>query len=287
MTRSVEDWGESLESHPVRNTFAVVALVLVLFSGIGLWAQGADFFLYKTFAPRREAVRYQTFKQSAAFKDGKVTYLTRLRADYVRAKDKDTKCAVAFVALHEASTAGTLPDDLAAWTKSLKEDSNMQLKTVVLLAMVLCVACEETSPSSDRVQAAATEALAQQRNAAVGMPAISNFTEAKLVKMLYELRDQADLPTFTYIVDMNGGHHLVCKSIGYGIPYSVQSTNPQRTIARLGSGGVEQLPQAEPNGLFMPDALSATWVMCAAPNGEGVKPVYVEPQILVSPYALD
>lgn len=138
---------------------------------------------------------------------------------------------------------------------------------------------------SDEQQSVATEQLTQQKNAEVGMPAITNFTESKLVKMLYELRDQADFATYTYTINMNGDRKLLCRSIGYGIPYAVQFSNPLRTVYKS-TYGIEQLPQAEPNGLFMPDALSATWVMCADPEGKGVRPVYVEPLIVVSPFAL-
>jgi hypothetical protein len=35
----------------------------------------------------------------------------------------------------------------------------------------------------------------------------------------------------------------------------------------------------------MPDGLSATWVMLKGPDGK-VKPVYIEPQIIVSPFKL-
>lgn len=39
--------------------------------------------------------------------------------------------------------------------------------------------------------------------------------------------------------------------------------------------------QPEPNGLYMPDSTSATWVICLGEDGD-LDPVYVEPQIIVS-----
>lgn len=128
---------------------------------------------------------------------------------------------------------------------------------------------------------AATEQAMQEANARVGMPGIKNFTERRFAKLLFELRDQ-EMATYTYIVDMNGRYHFICNSIGYGIPYSVQYTNPMRS--ERGYQTSIALPQADPNGLFMPQGLSATFVMCAV-DGE-YRPVYVEPPILVSPFLM-
>ena len=41
--------------------------------------------------------------------------------------------------------------------------------------------------------------------------------------------------------------------------------------------------QADANGLFMPAAAEGTWVMCHGPDGADVKPVYVEPRVVISP----
>ena len=41
------------------------------------------------------------------------------------------------------------------------------------------------------------------------------------------------------------------------------------------------IPQPEPNGLFMPDSVSATWVYLISPSGD-ISPTYVEPTITVS-----
>ena len=42
----------------------------------------------------------------------------------------------------------------------------------------------------------------------------------------------------------------------------------------------------EPNGLFMPEGLSATWLLMIDPKTNEPRPVYVEPQIIVSPFPL-
>ena len=46
------------------------------------------------------------------------------------------------------------------------------------------------------------------------------------------------------------------------------------------------LPQPEPNGLFMPEGLAATYVMCVDAVRDDVKAVYVEPEVIVSPFPL-
>lgn len=40
------------------------------------------------------------------------------------------------------------------------------------------------------------------------------------------------------------------------------------------------------NGLFMPQGLSATWLMMIDPQTNEPRPVYVEPEIIVSPFPL-
>jgi hypothetical protein len=46
------------------------------------------------------------------------------------------------------------------------------------------------------------------------------------------------------------------------------------------------LPQADPNGLFSPASAEGTWILMKDPNGKEVKPVYIEPRIIVSPFKL-
>jgi hypothetical protein len=133
---------------------------------------------------------------------------------------------------------------------------------------------------TDRDQEAATEQMVREAHAAVGMPTIIRFTERRFAKMILELRDK-EIGTYTYITDMQGRLHFLCNSVGYGLPYSVQFTNPER-YDRYGA----TLPQPDPNGLFMPGGLSATWVLCADPQGGEPRPVYSEPALMVSPFPL-
>ncbi len=130
-----------------------------------------------------------------------------------------------------------------------------------------------------REQARETEELSMESNRQVGMPGIVNFTEKRLLRLLYEIRDQ-EIATYTYIVDWQGRLFHVCDSIGFGMPFSAQYTTPERFY----SAGVT-IPQPEPNGLFPPTSTSATWVICASAVGE-FRPIYVEPSIIVSVFPL-
>lgn len=138
-------------------------------------------------------------------------------------------------------------------------------------------------PSADMQLQQQTESHMQEANMQVGYPAIINFQEKKLVKMIMELRDQEDLICHAYLVNtMNGtvGQYLG-KCIGYGLPYATQFSNPEkRNLIHA-----YNLPQPEPNGLFMPDGLSATWLLLLDEKGDP-HPTYIEPEIIVSPFKL-
>lgn len=156
-----------------------------------------------------------------------------------------------------------------------------------MIGLLVCVAtlgCDG-EPSSDKIMRQQTEAALKEANAQIGMPAIKNFQERKLAKMIFELRDQEKLICWAYIVNhMTGELVLIGKCIGFGLPYSVQYTNPMKRV--YGSMESHTLPQADPNGLFMPDGLSATWLMMIDKKTGDPHPVYVEPEILVSPFPL-
>lgn len=157
---------------------------------------------------------------------------------------------------------------------------------VVVAALSLFIAGCNYIPNADHAQAKQQEQLQKQANSTVGMPAIVNFQEKKILRDIYEMRDKA-LPTYTYITDMNGGLHKICDSVGYGIPYATQFTNPQvDTFYTSGTSVHVTMPQADPNGLFSPPGADGTWVLCKNPQGPEVKPVFLEPRIIVSQFPL-
>lgn len=161
-------------------------------------------------------------------------------------------------------------------------------KFAIILALAAVTACGPApAGSADTQVRKQTEQAMQGLQSTVGQPRIVNWTEARLMNRIYELRDQPNLATYTYRSDMNGGLHCLGRSIGFGLPYSAQRSNPQRIV---GAGethytGDMALPQAEPNGLFMPDSAAATWVLLVDPKGNPV-PIYVEDDVTVSPFPL-
>lgn len=170
----------------------------------------------------------------------------------------------------------------------------MRFTKSILLAFIfifttgfLFKGCEPDTNSPDEQVSEQTGQMMAEANRQVGMPNINNWQEKKLVRDLYELRDQEDLLTYTYIINWEGQKIYLGRSIGYGIPASVQYSNPERMVHDSGVNGRSAAftKQPEPNGLFMPDGLSATWVFLVDENGNP-RATYVEPPILVSPVQL-
>jgi hypothetical protein len=154
--------------------------------------------------------------------------------------------------------------------------------------IIVCVGlsgCEGSPPSAEKKQQILTDQSMQEANSQIGMPAIKNFQERKLAKFIFELRDKENLKTYAYIVNhMTGKLVFIGRCIGYGLPYSVQYTNPQKIDKIYGGSAI--LPQADPNGLYMPQGMSATWLLMIDPKTEKSRPVYIEPEIVVSPFKL-
>jgi hypothetical protein len=150
---------------------------------------------------------------------------------------------------------------------------------VMLVASVslLIVGCWEDS--TDVKVAEKQETSLAEANRQVGLPAIVNFQEMKLMRSLYEVRDQANLLTITYIVDLNGHLHFLTKSVGYPLPYGTQFSNPEHIVRKF--GGRYVMPNAEPNGLFMPPTAEATWVIARSDTGE-LLPIYVEERVITT-----
>jgi len=158
----------------------------------------------------------------------------------------------------------------------------MKKLLLVLPLLAVLTACDD-HPDSRRIEAAKQEELQLQAVQSVGMPAITNFAEKRMFKDILELRDRS-VPTTTYLVGMNNQLTKVCDSVGYGLPYATQYTNPQMRVS--GQNGNVTLPQADPNGLYSPAAADGTWVLCVDHKDGKAKPVYIEPRIIVSPIAL-
>jgi len=155
----------------------------------------------------------------------------------------------------------------------------LTISILLALGAIFMMGQSECRNEAAREQTRLTEELSLESNRQVGMPGITNFTEKRRLRQLYELRDQ-EIATYTYIVDWQGRLFHVCDSIGFGIPFSAQYTTPEKYVVNGAT-----IPQPEPNGLFPPTSSSATWVICADEGGE-FRPVYVEPSIIVSPFPM-
>lgn len=140
----------------------------------------------------------------------------------------------------------------------------------------------EGQNDTDNIQEQETNQMVREAHQRLGMPAINNFTERRMFKSILEKRDDT-FTTYSYIMDMQGGLHLLCESVGYGIPFSTQYTNPERE--ERGYNNSFTMPQPDPNGLFMPTSSSATYVMCG--SEDQLTPVFVEENLIVSPFRIN
>jgi hypothetical protein len=175
-------------------------------------------------------------------------------------------------------------------------------KLIILLSLILTtvlVSCQQktSAPTADKKLQKQTERTMSEANRQVGFPSITRFQEKKNMKMIYELRDQENLICYAYLVNEVNGKvgQFLGKTIGYGLPYSTQFSNPQKITdpevvmgyrKHQGEGAFLTIEQPEPNGLFMPEGLSATWLLLIDPKTKKPRPVYVEPSIIVSPFPL-
>lgn len=102
---------------------AIGGFLLVCF-GIGWAVQGNEFFMYKFFAPKQEAVRRETFEQSKAYNDGMAQELSQMQLDYVKATP-DQKAALRAVAIHRFADydATKLPRDLQDFLQQMHHDA--------------------------------------------------------------------------------------------------------------------------------------------------------------------
>ena len=160
----------------------------------------------------------------------------------------------------------------------------MKKLLLVVPIVALLTACLETPPTSGQIERKKQEELSLQAVQQVGMPAIVNFAEKRMMKDILELRDR-NVVTTTYLVGMNNQLTKVCDSVGYGLPYATQYTNPSRVVYDQGHGG-QVIPQADPNGLYSPASADGTWVLCVDKKDGKAKPVFIEPRVIVSPIPL-
>ncbi len=157
--------------------------------------------------------------------------------------------------------------------------------------------------STDSMIAAQQEIQQAEAAAQVPPPNIVNWNEKRILKLVQEKRDQADLATWTYTKNMDGKYTFVCESISYGLPYDTRSNNPLHyefvstttgpnsncayTIqGKCGHGEYHLMPQAEPNGLHIPESAKGTWNLCKHPDTGEPTVSYQEEDVAVFTYRL-
>jgi starvation-inducible outer membrane lipoprotein len=161
------------------------------------------------------------------------------------------------------------------------------MKTIYAIAVcLLLTACEMPPPDSNQIQAQQQERILQEGTSQTGMPAIKNFRERRTLKMIYELRDQEGLSTYTYVVpEQTGKPVFLCDSVGYAISDATGYTNPDKVMHPY-ENQYFTMTQAEPNGLFTPDVSDANWVLCLDPKTSKPLPVFISSRIVVSAFRL-
>ena len=162
-----------------------------------------------------------------------------------------------------------------------------QLILILLLMGLFISACqEEKVPKYEHEQKRQTTLLMNEAMRQVGMPNIHNFWQRKLLKMIYEIADQSDVITYAYTFNkFTGKFRYIGRSIGFGVPFSAQYTNPMQIVddpyGDWSSGG-RVIPQPDPNGIYMPTSSSATWILLIDENTGKLNLVYMEPLLTVA-----
>lgn len=164
-------------------------------------------------------------------------------------------------------------------------------RILVLLLCCTAVGCYKRQSTSFNATKK-TDQLMAEAYRQIGMPNVKNFQQRKTLKMIIEQCDREDLVCYAYMVAKYSGKLIYLgRCLGYGVPFSAQYTNPERVVPVSERAatirGVVTLPQADPSGLYVPTSSSATWLLLVDPETNEPRPVYIEPEIIVSPFKLD
>lgn len=163
----------------------------------------------------------------------------------------------------------------------------MRTKKIITLGLVgimsfsLLSGCVWNTSKAREEERQYQEELMQQANDVVGQPEITNFYEKKQAKEIFELRDDSSLVCYAYTKCEGSGKYVYLgRCMGYGLPYSTQYTAPEGIVIRNGNSYV--LPQADPNGLYLPEGMTATWLYLIDETTGEPQITYAEPEIMVS-----
>lgn len=157
---------------------------------------------------------------------------------------------------------------------------------LVFVGIMLCgllAGCGEVE-NNEKKETEYQKILMAQAADEIGNPEITEFYEKKLAKEIFEKRDDSSLVCYAYSQNLEGQFVYVGKCMGYGLPYSTQYTNPETPYWGNGNQVYRDfpLPQADPNGLYGADGLSATWLMMINEDSGEPYIMYYEPTIVVT-----
>ena len=98
----------------------ITILVLTGITGLAIFGNALDFGLFRTFAPKYEQVRRDTFEQSQAYNEGMRRDLENLRNEYLASNDPAAKAALADTFRHRAEGyPNQLPPSLQQFLNSI------------------------------------------------------------------------------------------------------------------------------------------------------------------------
>jgi hypothetical protein len=152
--------------------------------------------------------------------------------------------------------------------------------TLIFLVAFVAGCADDVVNESDKKQSTQQEKLLIEAVKQCGMPNIINFREKKILKEIYELRDQTGLLTYSYLLnEFTGKFIYLGETIGYPIPYATQYTSPEKAAGYY-EHGEYSLPQADPNGLFSPASAAGTWILILDHKSKEARPAYIEPNVV-------
>ena len=111
----------------VARCIGIGLLVLLGIFALGWMIEGNDFFMYKFFGPKREAVRREVFENTKSYRQGMIQELQNMQFKYIQA-DSSAKDALASIILHRAADfpKDDMPADLRSFIDGLKRNQTKQ-----------------------------------------------------------------------------------------------------------------------------------------------------------------
>ena len=101
---------------------SVVFLVIICLTALGWFFSANDVAKHKVFAPIKEQIRHDTFKQSAAYNDGMAQELGNMHREYITATDEQKEMLKSLIQ-HRTDGYDTskLPPDLRYFIEDMRK----------------------------------------------------------------------------------------------------------------------------------------------------------------------